>query len=356
MKRRTGLILYSISAAAVMAASIYSGVSFLNREDTSMTGMALRGVIDPGAEQELHGLTVGLNYELLKLFVQAQEDSLASVVLAENGSSYLDSLKRGIVDIVIMPCRDSMAVDSVSFSIPVEGDMVWAIRSQYKDGFVLMDRWLEEYCATEEYESRRELFLHRFNPSRRASNRRSTPALSPYDDLMKHYAGELGWDWRLLAALIYQESKFHIEVSSHRGAHGLMQIRRRTAERFGVTDLLDPEENLIAGTAFLSRLQNMFRKNAADSDELGKFVLAAYNAGESRLKDCIRFAEHLGEGTDHWEDIARVIPQMRDSTAFILDSLTHGIFKGEETISYVNSVLETYEDFKIICPDIATEP
>ena len=358
MKRRTGLILYSISAAAVIAASIHAGISFLNSEDTSMTGMELRGVIDTGSTHHLPGLTVGHNYELLKLFAKAQDDSLSSVILAEPGYSYLDSLKRGVVDIVIMPYIDSIAADSVSFSVPVEGNMVWAIRSEYDKGLVLMNRWLDEYCSTDEYESRKELFLYRFSPVRRAAEGRITPVLSPYDDIIKKYAGEIGWDWRLLAALIYQESKFHIEVSSHRGACGLMQIRRNTAERFGETDVLDPEKNIKAGTAFLARLQNMFRKNAADAAELDKFVLAAYNAGESRMKDCIRFTEHYGSDPGYWDNIAEAIPHMSDSSAVSsLDSLKHGIFYGKETVNYVRDVMSVFEDFKKICPQTAvTEP
>lgn len=357
MNQRSGLILYFILASAVVAASIHAGISFLKSEDTSMTGMQLRGVIDADASQHLPGLTVGHNYELLHLFAEAQDDTLTSVILAGKGTSYIDSLKRGAVDIVVLPYQDSIYADSVSFSIPVEGTMVWAIRSEYKEGLALMNRWLEEYSSTEEYESRKELFLLRFSPNRRAVNGRITAILSPYDELMKKYASEIGWDWRLLAALIYKESQFHIEVSSHRGAEGLMQIRRRTAERFGETDLLNPENNIKAGTAFIKRLQDMFKKNAADPDELQKFVLAAYNAGEGRLKDCITFTEYCGSDSGYWDNIAKAIPHMRDSSVIILDTLEHGIFYGDETISYVGEVLKLYDDFKRICPkDAATEP
>ena len=112
-----------------------------------------------------------------------------------------------------------------------------------------------------------------------------------YDDLLKQYSKELGWDWRMLAAVVYQESKFSINSTSHRGATGLMQVMPSTAEYYGIDDLLDPEKNLKAGTRHLKRLQKMFEKSGMDQTEQIKFTLAAYNAGEGRIADCRRFAE-----------------------------------------------------------------
>ena len=67
-----------------------------------------------------------------------------------------------------------------------------------------------------------------------------------------------------------------------------------TAAKMGYTDLFNPEESIKAGTEYLLLLQNMFRGKAADKNELYKFTLAAYNAGEGRIMDCIRYAESVG--------------------------------------------------------------
>ncbi|MDO5443010.1 MAG: transglycosylase SLT domain-containing protein, partial [Bacteroidia bacterium] len=211
--------------------------------------------------------------------------------------------------------------------------------------------WLEEYTSTEEYAQRRDLFIYRYSPSRRAAEARKVEAISPYDSLLRNYSKELGWDWRLLAAVVYQESKFHIEAVSPRGAQGLMQIRPRTATRFNVTDPLDPEQNIRAGAAFLKRLQNLFKNKAADSSELVKFTLAAYNAGEGKITDCLNLAGYNGLDPGYWENVISVIPQMRDSSIFDIDTVKHGMFYGEETIQYVDKVLELYEDFKKIRPE-----
>ena len=156
---------------------------------------------------------------------------------------------------------------------------------------------------------------------------------------MKAAAKRLDWDWRLLSALIYQESQFHIELRSRRGAEGLMQMLPSTAGKMGYTDLFNPEESIKAGTEYLLRLQNMFRGKAADKDELYKFTLAAYNAGEGRIMEWT------------WDGIVSVIPEMRDEATIQVDSVLRlGTFQGTETISYVKRVFSLFEDFKTISP------
>ena len=103
----------------------------------------------------------------------------------------------------------------------------------------------------------------------------TTRTISPYDDLIREYARELGWDWRMLAAVIYQESKFSINSRSSRGARGLMQVMPQTGSIYGVEDLMNPEQNIYAGTSHLRRLQKMFSKYDLPHDELIKFTLAA---------------------------------------------------------------------------------
>ena len=168
---------------------------------------------------------------------------------------------------------------------------------------------------------------------------------------MKAAAKRLDWDWRLLSALIYQESQFHIELRSRRGAEGLMQMLPSTAAKMGYTDLFNPEESIKAGTEYLLLLQNMFRGKAADKNELYKFTLAAYNAGEGRIMDCIRYAESVGADSGTWDGIVSVIPEMRDEATIQVDSVIRlGTFQGTETISYVKRVFSLFEDFKTISP------
>ena len=86
----------------------------------------------------------------------------------------------------------------------------------------------------------------------------------------------------------------------------------QTACRYGVEDLTNPEENLKAGTAHLDRLQRLFRNQGLSQDELIKFTLAAYNAGEGRVMDCRNLAASVKMDNSRWENIVKVIPMMRE--------------------------------------------
>ena len=144
----------------------------------------------------------------------------------------------------------------------------------------------------------------------------------------------MGWDWRLVSALIYHESRFVNESASDRGAVGLMQI---VTERVSVDSLLDPAVNVEFGLKYLTRLRRMFAEEAADSTENTKFALAAFNAGEGRILDCIQFAESKGVDPAYWENIVSVLPEMPG-------------FKGRQTIAYVRDVMETWEDYCAVYP------
>ena len=113
-----------------------------------------------------------------------------------------------------------------------------------------------------------------------------------------------------------------------------MQI---VTERVSVDSLLDPAVNVEFGLKYLTRLRRMFAEEAADSTENTKFALAAFNAGEGRILDCIKFAESKGVDPTYWENIVSVLPEMPG-------------FKGRQTIAYVRDVMETWEDYCAVYP------
>lgn len=347
-------IAYTVVSVVVVAAAVRVGVTgFRKAPDTSLSDRTISCAIEVGrSRHHLPGLAVGYNYELLQRFAQSCRDTLSSIRISEDGASYIDSLLLGVVDIVVLPYTDSLQRDSVAFSHPVDSLTVWAVREDRRDGLKEINAWIDSLMLDKEHETLRDVFLLRYSPAKRAEWGRISDVISPYDDILRKYAGELGWDWRLLAAIVYQESKFHIEARSPRGAKGLMQMMPRTAERFDVTDLVNPEESIMAGASFIARLEHMFSQQAADEEELRKITLAAFNAGEGRINDCINYANSIGGDSSTWDGLVAVIPEMRDETTLQVDSvIQHGTFQGLETIAYVEQVLSLYEDFKIICPN-----
>ena len=175
-------------------------------------------------------------------------------------------------------------------------------------------------------------------------------SLMPFDGLIKKHAAELGWDWRMLAAVVYQESKFSINSQSHRGAQGLMQVMPQTGRKYGIDDLVNPENNLTAGTAHLKRLQRMLAGKGLSQDELVKFTLASYNAGEGRIMDCRNLAAAQGLDNGVWDNIVKVIPMMREDSILEDESVKLGKFQGHETIAYVDNIMEIYNAICTICP------
>ena len=170
--------------------------------------------------------------------------------------------------------------------------------------------------------------------------------ISPYDSLIKVYSDSAGLDWRLVAAVIYHESKFDNDVRSHRGATGLMQMMPSTAEWLGAGDISDPIEGVRVGTLYLKRIHNAYRNHTDDPVERLKFALAAYNAGVGRIQDCIKFAAIRGVDSSSWDNLVALIPEMNDDSILEIDTIKFGKFKGDETIAYVENVLSKYEQYK----------
>lgn len=126
--------------------------------------------------------------------------------------------------------------------------------------------------------------------------------LSPFDDLIKVEADSMGWDWRLLAAIIYQESRFKPNLESSRGAYGLMQLMPITMERYGVDRESPIEKHLEAGGKLLLRIDQKLPESITDSVERHHFTLAAYNAGIGKVLDARNKARQCGKDPDLWTD------------------------------------------------------
>jgi membrane-bound lytic murein transglycosylase F len=316
-------------------------------------GQDLTCVIDLGDEMYAeHGLETGMNYELLNRFADDNRCNVR-IITPEKGTDYLDSLKQGRVDIIITHNHDVQDIkDSIEISRPLNSCSVWAVSKDSEAELMQINRWISHMTGSDEYPAIVRRFSVYGNPIRKAEKGVTCRTISPYDDLFRKYAAQLGWDWRMLAAVVYQESKFSINSRSYRGAQGLMQVKTSTAEYYGVDNLLDPEKNLMAGTKHLKRLQRQFEKSGMESIELVKFTLAAYNAGEGRIADCRNFAQAKGVDADNWANIVNLIPQMRDDSILEEESVKLGKFQGYETIAYVEGIMSLYEAFCTICPSI----
>lgn len=313
----------------------------------AFAGTELVCAIDLGNEMySSHGLETGLNYKLINEFANDNNCNVR-IVAAGSKDNYRDSLLSGSIDLLITHDTD---IDGAKALCKISECSTWITGTSDQNRIVQMNRWISYMKESSEFKKLTQLYSGSFNPHRKAENGIITKTISPYDDLIRKGAESLGWDWRMVAAVIYQESKFSIGSHSARGAQGLMQVMPQTGRVYGVNDLLDPEQNIIAGTSHLKRLQKMFGKYDLTQDELIKFTLAAYNAGEGRIIDCRNLAQSKGYDNSKWEEITKVIPLMRDDSILQEESVKLGKFQGHETIDYIESVMSHYQAICQICP------
>lgn len=295
-----------------------------------------------------HGLETGFNYQLMGRFAEDNRCSIR-IVAADRNDNWKDSLSQGTVDIVIMHDAEAREADNLHLSRNIDDCTVWAVKEEGQ--LRQVNAWISHITSLDYFKDTKGMYTGTFNPYKRVERGIRSQRLSPYDDIIRKYAAELGWDWRMLAAVIYQESKFSINSTSHRGAQGLMQVMPRTAEYYEIDDLLDPEKNIKAGTSHLKRLQRLYSKSGMESMEMVKFTLAAYNAGEGRIADCRNFAESRQADSNNWEEIVNIIPLMREDSILEEESVRLGKFEGYETIAYIDSVMSIYNAFCQICPN-----
>ena len=304
----------------------------------------IKCVIDLGDDMlGAHGLETGFNYELIGRFAQANNCSVdITSVNRKESTDYVELLKNGKIDILITHIDDDETFEGMSISHLVNGCSAWVTSGDNLGAMLQINNWTNCFAATDEYKHIVRRFFHSTNPVKRAERGMIAENVSPYDDILKEYADGLGWDWRMLAAVVYQESKFSINSCSHRGAKGLMQVMPRTAMKYGIYDLSDPEKNIEAGTEHLKRLQRMYRNEGMSQEELIKFTLASYNAGEGRISDCRSLAASMSMDDTRWDDIVNVIPLMREDSILDNEAVKHGKFQGHETIAYIDNIMDIY--------------
>ena len=170
--------------------------------------------------------------------------------------------------------------------------------------------------------------------------------ISEYDDLIKEYTKKLGWDWRLLASQIYQESKFDPNAKSWAGAKGLMQIMPPTAEDLGITDVTDPVQSIRGGTTYLNQIYDRFTDIPDEIDRI-KFTLASFNCGYSHVRDAQRLADYNKLNPLVWEDnVDKMLLALRFPKNYNKPFIRYGYVRGTEPFIYVEQIFDRFAHYK----------
>jgi membrane-bound lytic murein transglycosylase F len=171
-------------------------------------------------------------------------------------------------------------------------------------------------------------------------HRRVQTRLPEYEAIFKREAREFGFDWRLIAAMAYQESHYHPLATSYTGVRGIMQVTLDTAREMGIRNRLDPAQSIHAGVKYLAGLRERFNDIPFERDRL-LFSLAAYNVGYGHVRDAQQLAEEQGLDPLRWSSLEETLPLL--SHPEYHRHLPNGYARGREPVRYINRILSYYD-------------
>lgn len=234
-------------------------------------------------------------------------------------------------------------------------NIAWSVRKDGTDALVEeLNSWIIGFKTTREFARLEKKYFSGSRPATIAGSEYfatiTAGKVSPFDDIIKKCSESIGWDWRLVAALIYQESRFNPSVISPRGAYGLMQVMPETGQHFGYDVTYSVENNILAGISYIRMLDKMFSEWVSDPDERVKFILASYNAGHGHVIDAIKLAEKNGLDTGRWEDNVSLFLERKSDPVFYGDSVVRNgrLQQGVQVNAYVADILKRYEHYRNI--------
>lgn len=168
--------------------------------------------------------------------------------------------------------------------------------------------------------------------------------ISIYDDIVKKYSEQYDWDWRLISAIIFEESGFDPEANSWANAVGLMQLLPQPDKGLDSLALSNPETNIKAGIEYLNWLNDYWLKTIPDDKERINFVLASYNIGFGHVEDAMALAAKYEANPRVWFDNVEKYLLLKSKPKYYNDPVVrNGYSNGMETVSYVKNVINRYE-------------
>lgn len=268
-----------------------------------------------------------------------------------DSSDLLELLQLELIDYTIADSNEMSASQGlypelrVAFDISDPQPLAWGLKkgpdvSLYReviaffdaieqDGF--LDRLIERYYG----------HIRRFDyVDTRTINRRVLTHLPAYQSWFAEAAEQYNFDWRLLAAVAYQESHWNPEAVSSTGVKGLMMLTMATAEEMGVDDREDPKQSIMAGAAYLDLMRKRLPDRIQEPDRTW-IALASYNIGLGHLEDARRLTQSNGGNPDRWTDVRENLPLLAQKEWF--EQTRYGYARGGEPVQYVANIRRYYD-------------
>ena len=297
-------------------------------------------------ETRLHTLSneIGGGIDIREVNLES-EQLIQRVALGEIDYTVCDE-NVGLVNTTYYPQLD------VGTAISFPQNVAWAVNIRSDSLKKVIDQWVSEYRKTSKYAILYNKYFQNRNANRNIHSEFYTLGsgkISQFDEVIRKESERIGWDWRLLASVIYQESRFNPDAVSWAGAFGLMQLMPITARSYGITMDSPPEEQIRAGASFLMWLDNRFDELITDPDERIKFVLASYNIGLGHIQDARRLAELYESDPNIWfGSVDKWLMKKAEPEYYTDQVVRHGFARGIETYNFVKDIMDRYEHYKNI--------
>jgi membrane-bound lytic murein transglycosylase F len=282
-------------------------------------------------------------------------DSIKIIEVDEGVESLVEKVSKGEINYTVSDEIEARVYESYYSNLDIETplsfsqNLAWAVPKGSDDLKNVINVWLTDFKKSKKFA----LLYRKYFQNKRSADifdkdffANISGKISPYDAMIKECSEKIGWDWRLVASVIYQESRFNPQAKSWAGAYGLMQLMPNTAIRFGVTQVSPPIQQIRAGVNFLQWLDKRLI-DIKDPYERQKFVLAAYNIGLGHVLDARALASKNRKDPNVWEGSVVDFLLSKSDPQFYTDPVVkYGYCRGTETNKYVAEVIQRYEHYK----------
>ena len=178
--------------------------------------------------------------------------------------------------------------------------------------------------------------------------RRVDQRLPHYQDIIEKVANEFGLDWRLLAAIAYQESHWNPHAKSHTGVRGMMMLTQKTAKEMGIENRLDLAQSLRGGAKYFLSIHQRLPLSLQEPDRTW-FALAAYNVGLGHIYDARKITEFHDGDKNRWADVKQYLPLLEQESWY--KYTRYGRARGSEPVNYVQHIRQFQDLLEWRFPD-----
>lgn len=302
----------------------------------------------------LHVVASGNQVNLLKELQKKYPTLCWKEVPAVEAADLLKQVWKGKIHYALVNSNELVQVQRfypelrVGFEFPISQQLAWAFPLAHGDSrlYATTVKFFSQLHRSDELERLIERHYGHLDTENfdyvdtRRFYQHVTERLPTYRRYFQEVAEESDIDWRLLAAVGYQESHWNPNAVSRTGVRGIMMLTKSTAEEMGVQDRTDPLQSIEGGTKYFVMLKNRLNDEIPEPDKTW-LALAAYNVGLGHLRDAQKLAQQQGKRTDYWINIEKTLLLLSQPRWY--KQTQYGRARGYETVDFVRNVRRFYD-------------